>query len=80
MGVEIVRTAITRKDLKNIMKVAAAIALYRRLRERGRMAPEGLVYLSVGSMTISNGAINSWKPMTGFARSVDGELERPDRF
>ncbi len=37
-----------------------AVSVYRRFRESGRMAPEGLMYVSswVGSMTSSSAAIN----------------------
>jgi len=35
-----------------------AVSVYRRFRESGRMAPEGLMYVSTWSMTSSSAAIN----------------------
>jgi hypothetical protein len=56
-----------------------AVAVYRRFRDRGRMAPEGLTYLSswVDDKLERCYLSVDGNPKPPPARRVDGELERP---
>ena len=62
-------------------KNKGAVAVYRRFRDSGRMAPEGLVYVS---SWVDDKFERCYQVMETHDRrlleGVDGELERPHRF